>query len=86
MARPKTSPLEPKLTSAERAPHPVFEPEFIFRIRRYKAGHHFHNLWEATLLDPRACRDTMVIKTLDDANALNFCMDNIQGHLEAEGF
>lgn len=62
-----------------------FEPEYIFRVRRFKSGP-FNNLWEGTMLDPSTCRDASVLKTLDDANALNFVMENVQGHIESEGY
>ncbi len=62
-----------------------FDPEFVIRLRRHKSGN-FSNLWECTMLDPKACRSIPVIQVLDDANALNFVIENIQGKIEDEGF
>lgn len=84
MAKQQTH-QRPSPPPANTAPVKEFDPEFVFRLRRHKGGN-FRNLWECTMLDPKTCKDAPVIKVLDDANALNYAMDNMQGEIEILGF
>lgn len=79
------APAAPPAPQPSGKPNDEFDPVYIFRIRRHKAGN-FHNLWESEMLDPAHCEAAPVDKVLDDANALNFVMDNIQGEIESKGF
>lgn len=62
-------------------PTTQFDQTYHFRLRRHKGGN-FHGLWELTLLNKMG----HPLKVVDDANALNFVMDNLQGEIEADGF
>ncbi len=58
-----------------------FDHVYNFRLRRIKGGS-FHGLWELCLMDDHGD----IIKTLSDADALNYCIENLQGELETDGF
>lgn len=58
-----------------------FDQSYTFRLRRHKAGS-FSGLWELAMLD----QSGQVLKIISDADALNFCMDNVMGELEGDGF
>lgn len=76
--------------TAQRQPQPstpeqhstAFDKAYTFRLRRHATGSTFPGLWEMTMLDPKG----KVIKTISDADALNFCMENLMGEMENEGF
>jgi hypothetical protein len=54
--------------------------QFTFRLTRHKDGG-FKGLWELAMLDGNG----KLIEVIDDANALPYCVDNIQGVLENSG-
>lgn len=58
-----------------------YDKTFTYRLRRITGGN-FSGLWELARLN----RMGHVEKLLSDADALNFCMENLQGDLEEEGF
>lgn len=57
---------------------------YVFRLRRQAEGP-FPNLWELSILDPKSCANAPVKKLISDADALTYCLDNLQGELEADG-
>lgn len=57
---------------------------YVFRLRRQAEGP-FPNLWELSILDSKACGNAPVKKLISDADALVYCLDNLQGELEAAG-
>lgn len=64
-------------------PQSTFDKTYTFRLRRHKGGS-FHGLWELAILkDDQQAR---IKKTISDADALNFCLDNLMGELEADGY
>lgn len=58
-----------------------FDQQFTFRLRRHKGGS-FSGLWELSMLN----KNGGVEKLLKDADALGYCIDDIQGVMEAGGF
>ena len=58
-----------------------FDKSYTFRLRRHKSGP-FSGLWELTKLN----KVGGIEKMMKDADALNFCMDDVMGELEEEGF
>lgn len=60
---------------------PKFSPSYTFRLRRHSQGN-FSNLWELARLDQFG----NVVEVIDDANALNFCIDNLVGRIENDGY
>jgi hypothetical protein len=71
-------PQAPKIAEA---PKYEFDKTYTFRLRKHKSGN-FSGLWELTLLDKKG----NVERLISDADALNFCMDNMMGELEGDGF
>jgi hypothetical protein len=76
-----------KLFQTEASTNPVedkkFDASYTFRLRRHQGGS-FSGLWELTRLrdNPKA----EVVKMIEDANALNYTMENLMGELETDGF
>lgn len=62
-------------------PSSQFGPSYTFKLRQYKEGN-FSGLWELTLID----RLGKVQKMISDADALTYCLENLQGELENDGF
>ena len=54
---------------------------YNFRLRQHK-GDNFAGLWELAMLDPKG----NILKIISDADALNFCIENLMGELEADGY
>lgn len=69
------------LPDAETIAASQFGPSFTFRLRKHIKGN-FSGLWELSILDLNG----MAKKVVSDADALNFCLENLQGELEAEGY
>lgn len=66
-----------------------FNKPYIFRLRQYRKRINpkpdeadFGGLWELCILDERG----KVIEMISDADALNYCIENLQGRLEDAGF
>lgn len=59
----------------------TFDKSFTFRLRRHHQDN-FSGLWELCIMG----KNGQVIKQLADADALNYCLENLQGELEVEGF
>lgn len=59
----------------------VFGRTYNFRLRQHKKGN-FSGLWELAIVDARG----NVVKMISDADALNFCFDNMMGELENDGY
>lgn len=57
-----------------------FGRSYIFRLRQHTKTS-FSGLWELCVLNDQG----QVIKQIADADAISFCLDNLMGHLEAEG-
>lgn len=69
------------------APPPInskwqYGQTFIFRFRRIKQPIEFNNLWNLDCIDEAG----NVVKQIADADALNFCLENLTGEFEAAGF
>jgi len=79
--------IEPPVASTPQ-PEPEskirFGATYVFRLRKQIEGP-FINLWELSLLDSKACDKAPVKRIISDADALTFCMENLQGELEADG-
>lgn len=78
-------PSQAKTAAAPARPKFDFDKTYTFRVRRHtgkSADGTFGGLWELTLLDEKG----NVTKTLADADALVYCLENVQGELENEGF
>lgn len=80
------SPPPPKPTMATPATpqeKDIFGPSYTFRIRRHVGGHWGgQGLWELALLNDNGA----VKKLISDADGLTFCLDNLMGELESDGF
>lgn len=63
-------------------PDSMFGCTFTFRFRQHNKTSNFSGLWEFAMLDENG----KVTKLISDADALNFCIDNLMGELESEGF
>lgn len=60
-----------------------FGKEYFFSLRQHNRGP-FRGLWELNVIAiPRFFKTK---KVLTDADALNFCLENLQGEIEADGF
>ncbi len=84
--RPKSS-IETVIESAaDRAvvpvPESIFGKTFTFRLRQHNKKSNFSGLWELAILDNAG----NIAKLISDADALNFCIDNLMGELETEGY
>lgn len=66
---------------AAKADADKFDQTYTFRVRRHRQGS-FAGLWELCLLDEVG----RVKKMISDADALIFCMENLMGELEMDGF
>lgn len=58
-----------------------YDKTYLFRLRRIKSGN-FAGLWELCKMSPTG----QVEQTISDADNLNFCIENMQGELENDGF
>jgi hypothetical protein len=84
--------IPPKITDLQGAGQAVAEKStfhfgktYVILLRQHQ-NDPFHNLWEAALLDPKAVPLDKKIKVIDDANALNFAIENIMGEFESDGY
>jgi hypothetical protein len=78
----KTPSTEPFVTPPPLAPPKfTYGKTYLFRFRQHD-GDNFSGLWDLTLISPKGNE----IKDIAHADALNFCMDNLQGELEGDGF
>jgi hypothetical protein len=59
----------------------TFGKTYTFRLRQHH-GDNFAGLWELAILN----KMNHPIKVISDADALNFCMENLMGELENDGF
>jgi hypothetical protein len=59
----------------------TFGPSFTIRLRQHKEGN-FSGLWELSILNQYG----LIEKMISDADALTYCLENLQGILEDEGF
>jgi hypothetical protein len=59
----------------------TFDKTYVFRLRRHNKDN-FSGLWELCILGPKG----QVVEQLTDADALNYCLENMQGRLETDGF
>lgn len=71
--------LQPK--SINQKPSSQFGKSYTFKLRQHISGN-FRGLWELSLID----KGGKVEKMISDADALNFCMENLMGELETDGF
>lgn len=71
---------KPTYVAPEKAKY-EFDKSFTFRLRRISSGN-FASLWELARLN----RVGGVEKIISDADALPYCVENLMGELEAEGF
>ncbi len=69
-------------TAPVAAPDSIFGRSFTFRFRQHNKNSNFSGLWEFAILDEKG----NIEKLISDADALNFCIDNLMGELESEGF
>lgn len=76
-------PLKPSTNTDK--PGFTYGKTYVMRLRQHQ-GDNFHHLWALELLDPKKCENIKVIEQVEDANALNYTMDNLQGLLERDGF
>lgn len=53
---------------------------YTFRLRQHLDGN-FRGLWELARLDEKG----KVVRMISDADALTFCIENMQGVLEDDG-
>lgn len=67
--------------NANQKPSMAFGKTYLIKLRQHKTGP-FPSLWELTLLD----KFGKVEKMIADADALNYCLENLQGELENDGF
>lgn len=58
-----------------------FDESHTYRLRRHR-GDNFNGLWELSKIDEKTGKALII----SDADALNFCLDNLMGDLEAGGF
>lgn len=58
-----------------------FGKTYTFRLRQHKEPP-FRGLWELSLVNHMGRVDKMI----SDADALNFCIDNLMGELETDGY
>lgn len=72
---------EAKAPSINQKPSSQFGKSYTFKLRQHKEGN-FRGLWELSLID----KNGKVDKMISDADALNFCLDNLMGELENDGF
>jgi hypothetical protein len=70
-----------KLPPLPSTPKEEFDKTYTFRLRRHQGGS-FGGLWEMVLLTPAG----KVLKEITDADALPYCLENLQGELENDGF
>ncbi len=59
----------------------VYGQVYMFRLRQHK-GPNFSGLWELAMLSPHG----KVEKVISDADALPYCLENMQGEIENDGF
>lgn len=60
---------------------PTFGAAYYYRLRQHSGGP-FKGLWELTRLNKMG----HPIKVISDADALNFCLENLMGEMEIDGF
>lgn len=85
MPKPKASIENASNTAIQAAtldPDSIFGRSFTFRLRQHNKKSNFPGLWELAILDGKG----EVAKLISDADALNFCIDNLMGELESEGY
>lgn len=78
---------QPPKTAQEVAPEGDFGKVYTFRLRQHRAGDFnmgkgFSGLWELCMLDEKG----RVVKTIADADGLQYCLENLSGELENDGF
>ncbi len=71
--------IKPPTTNQK--PASGFGRTYRFKLRQHKEGN-FSGLWELSLIDNLG----KVEKLISDADALNFCMENLMGELENDGY
>ena len=69
----------------ETAPTFNFDYEKIYRLRRHKGGS-FNGLWELAEMENTRKAGFKIKKMIANADGLVYCLENIQGELEADGF
>ncbi len=62
-------------------PASQFGKTYRFKLRQHIQGN-FKGLWELNLIDDLG----KVEKVISDADALNYCLENLMGELEADGY
>lgn len=72
---------EPKQPLTNQKPSTQFGKTYRFKLRQHSQGN-FRGLWELSLIDNLG----KVEKMISDADALNYCLENLQGELEADGY
>lgn len=60
---------------------PIYDKVFTFRIRKHVEDSSFRGLWDLDVINQKG-----QITNLCHADALPFCIENMQGFLESEGF
>jgi len=73
-SQPQPSPSTPKSQF-------TFGKTYTFRLRQHDQDN-FAGLWELCILSPQG----KVVKTISDADALPYVLENLQGELENDGF
>lgn len=75
--QPKVSPPKP----VNQKPSAQFGKTYNFKLRQHISGN-FPGLWELSLIN----KEGKVEKMISDADALPYCLENLQGELENDGF
>ena len=71
----------PQPQTTNQKPSSQFGPSYTFKLRQHKEGN-FRGLWELSLIDNLG----KVKKMVSDADALPYCLENLQGELESDGY
>ncbi len=79
MGRPRKHPI---ITSPVETPKGIYTygKEYIFRLRQHE-GDNFPGLWDVDRMD----QDGNVLEIISQADALTYCLENVQGKLEEDG-
>lgn len=82
---PKAQP--PETVIQDVAPESDFGKSYTFRLRQhisgdFNMGKGFSGLWELAMLDQKG----HVVKMIADADTLQYCLENLSGEIENDGF
>jgi hypothetical protein len=71
----------PQAKTINQKPSEQFGKTYLFKLRQHKTGN-FAGLWELSRINSYGKVDKMI----SDADALTYCLENLQGELEDDGF